>query len=71
MPPFTLGNDRCEFEESRSVDFGRLDANNSAEQQRRRNSSIAKLLGGQPLNNHQYEGREISRSRTVRKEISL
>lgn len=26
------------------------------EQQRRRNSSIAKLLGGQPLNNQQYEG---------------
>ncbi|CAF1178104.1 unnamed protein product [Adineta ricciae] len=32
-----------------------LDTNNTAEQQRRRNSSIAKLLGGQPLNNHQYE----------------
>jgi hypothetical protein len=29
--------------------------NDTPEQQRRRNSSIAKLLGGQPLNNHQYE----------------
>ncbi|CAF1094822.1 unnamed protein product [Rotaria sp. Silwood1] len=28
---------------------------NTAEQQRRRNSSIAKLLGGQPLHNQQYE----------------
>ncbi len=31
-------------------------ANDTPEQQRRRNSSIAKLLGGQPLNNQQYEG---------------
>ncbi|CAF3060230.1 unnamed protein product [Rotaria socialis] len=30
-------------------------AHGTAEQQRRRNSSIAKLLGGQPLNNQQYE----------------
>lgn len=30
-------------------------ANDTPEQQRRRNSSIAKLLGGQPLNNQQYE----------------
>ncbi|CAF2444182.1 unnamed protein product [Rotaria sp. Silwood2] len=29
--------------------------NNTAEQQRRRNSSIAKLLGGHPLHNQQYE----------------
>jgi len=31
--------------------------NGTADQQRRRNSSIAKLLGGHPLNNHQYEGK--------------
>lgn len=30
--------------------------NHVIEQQRRRNSSIAKLLGGQPLHNQQYEG---------------
>jgi hypothetical protein len=30
------------------------------EQQRRRNSSIAKLLGGYPLNNQQYEGKRAS-----------
>ncbi|CAF0911753.1 unnamed protein product [Rotaria sordida] len=29
--------------------------NNTVEQQRRRNSSIAKLLGGKPLHNQQYE----------------
>jgi hypothetical protein len=32
-------------------------ANDTPDQQRRRNSSIAKLLGGQPLNNQQYEGK--------------
>ncbi len=31
--------------------------NGSMEQQRRRNSSIAKLLGGHPLHNQQYEGK--------------
>jgi hypothetical protein len=30
-------------------------SNDTPEQQRRRNSSIAKLLGGQPLKNQQYE----------------
>jgi LAS superfamily LD-carboxypeptidase LdcB len=30
-------------------------ANGTVEQQRRRNSSIAKLLGGHPLHNQQYE----------------
>ena len=29
--------------------------NDTVEQQRRRNSSIAKLLGGHPLHNQQYE----------------
>ncbi len=32
-------------------------ANGTVEQQRRRNSSIAKLLGGHPLHNQQYEGK--------------
>lgn len=32
--------------------------NDTVEQHRRRNSSIAKLLGGQPLHNQQYEGRK-------------
>ncbi len=31
--------------------------NGSVDQQRRRNSSIAKLLGGRPLHNQQYEGK--------------
>jgi hypothetical protein len=31
--------------------------NGSVDQQRRRNSSIAKLLGGHPLHNQQYEGK--------------
>jgi hypothetical protein len=31
--------------------------NSTVEQQRRRNSSIAKLLGGHPLRNQQYEGK--------------
>ena len=30
--------------------------NDTIDQQRRRNSSIAKLLGGQPLHKQQYEG---------------
>ena len=71
MPPFTLGNNRCEFEESRGISLKNLDANNTAEQQRRRNSSIAKLLGGQPLNNHQYEGRVMSGSRVFRKNFHV
>lgn len=32
-------------------------ANGTTEQNRRRNSSVAKLLGGHPLHNQQYEGK--------------
>ena len=39
------------------------------EQQRRRNSSIAKLLGGQPLHNQQYEG--ISLAKFLSKNIKF
>lgn len=35
--------------------------NGSVEQHRRRNSSIAKLLGGHPLHNQQYEGKKNQR----------
>ena len=33
----------------------------TVEQKRRRNSSIAKILGGHPLHNQQYEGKDFIR----------